>query len=324
MANPEHLEMLKKGVEVWNEWRKKNPGIEPSLRKANLFGKDLQNANFNDTNLRRAKLGKTNLTGASFRRADLRRAKLPEAIIRNADFTSAILIDTNFEKAVIMNCQVYGVSAWNINLMDADQKNLIISRKNSPILAVDHLEVAQFIYLLIKNEKIRNVIDTVGKKAVLVLGRFFPPERKNVLDSVADELRQFGFLPIIFDFEGSKERDFTETIQILAGLSLFVIVDITNPKSSPLELQATVPDYQIPFVPIIQKGESPFSMMTNLQSKYDWVLDTLEYETGDLLIKVLKDAVIDPAIEKYNQLQVTKTQKPRLRSAGDFLKNGGP
>jgi hypothetical protein len=30
---------------------------------------------------------------------------------------------------------------------------------------------------------------------------------------------------------------------ILAGLSCFVIADITNPRSAPLELQATVPNY---------------------------------------------------------------------------------
>src|SRR6266566_7635429 len=36
------------------------------------------------------------------------------------------------------------------------------------------------------------------------------------------------------------------------------LVGITNPKSSPLELQATVPDYMIPFVPLIQAGEQPF------------------------------------------------------------------
>jgi hypothetical protein len=31
MANPEHLEILKQGVEAWNEWREKNPDIEPDL-----------------------------------------------------------------------------------------------------------------------------------------------------------------------------------------------------------------------------------------------------------------------------------------------------
>src|SRR5690606_4807432 len=81
-----------------------------------------------------------------------------------------------------------------------------------------------------------------------------------------------GFLPIIFDFERATERDFTETIKILAGMALFVITDISNPRSNPLELQATVPDYMVPFVPILQKGEEPFAMFVDLQRKYRWVM----------------------------------------------------
>lgn len=79
----------------------------------------------------------------------------------------------------------------------------------------------------------------------------FTPERKTVLDALADELRKHNLLPIIFDFERSTNRDFTETVKILAGLSLFVIGDLTKPKSAPQEVTATVPDYQIPFVPIL-------------------------------------------------------------------------
>jgi hypothetical protein len=64
----------------------------------------------------------------------------------------------------------------------------------------------------------------------------------------------------------------------LKGIHLpesFVIADITNPSSSPLELQATVPDFMIPFVPILRKGETPSAMFANLQNKYDWVMDVL-------------------------------------------------
>jgi hypothetical protein len=67
-------------------------------------------------------------------------------------------------------------------------------------------------------------------------------ERKSVLDALRNALRSRGFLPIVFDFERPKGLDFTETIMTLAGMSCFVIADITNPKSAPLELQATVPD----------------------------------------------------------------------------------
>jgi len=40
MANPEHLEILKQGVEVRNKWRKAHPAVEPDLS-----GTDLSKAN---------------------------------------------------------------------------------------------------------------------------------------------------------------------------------------------------------------------------------------------------------------------------------------
>jgi hypothetical protein len=112
---------------------------------------------------------------------------------------------------------------------------------------------------------------------VLILGRF-SEDRKPILDALRDALRNKGFLPIVFDFERPKGRDFTETIKKLAGMSCFVIADITNPRSAPLELQAAFPDYMIPFVPILHDGESAFAMFANLQTKYDWVLGLLEYD----------------------------------------------
>jgi hypothetical protein len=155
---------------------------------------------------------------------------------------------------------------------------------------------------------------------VLILGRF-SEERKPVLDALRDALRNKGFLPIVFDFECPKERDFTETVKVLAGLSCFVIVDITNPRSAPLELQATVPDYMIPFVPILQEGESAFSMFSNLQTKYNWVLGTLMYDSCENLIKVLDDAVINPALEKRHELEVRKVQNTPARHVSDYSKH---
>ena len=63
--------------------------------------------------------------------------------------------------------------------------------------------MAQFIYLLIHNEKIRGVIDTIGKKGVLILGRF-AGERKDVLEALRTALRSRGFLPMVFDFENLR------------------------------------------------------------------------------------------------------------------------
>jgi len=84
-----------------------------------------------------------------------------------------------------------------------------------------------------------------------------------------------------------------------------------------------VPDYQIPFVPIIQEGEQPFSMMVDLQKKYNWVLDTLSYNSIETLTKAFKPAIIDPAIQKHNELGLIKAREPKIRSAIDFIEDKG-
>jgi hypothetical protein len=173
--------------------------------------------------------------------------------------------------------------------------------------------------LLLNNKKIRGVIDTIAKKVVLILGRF-TPERKVILNALRDELRHLNFLPIVFDFERPTAHDFTETIMTLAGLSCFIIADITNPKSSPLELHSTVPNYMTPFVPIIQEGEQPFAMFIDLQNRYhDWVLDTLLYDTPSNLINVLERAIVQPALERQAELLLIKAQQLRTRHIKDYL-----
>jgi len=228
------------------------------------------------------------------------------------------LVETILRDAVLTDCLIYGIAAWNVRLEGATQNSLIITPENEPHITVDNLKIAQFIYLLLNNQEIRDVIDTIGQKGVLILGRF-SEERKLVLDALREKLRTLNFLPIVFDFERSAERDFTETIMILAGLSCFIIADITNPKSTPLELQATVPNYMIPFVPIIQEGEQPFSMFQDLEGKYDWVLDILVYDTPSNLIKGLERAVVKPALEMRDELLSKKVEQLRTRHIEDYL-----
>jgi hypothetical protein len=140
-----------------------------------------------------------------------------------------------------------------------------------------------------------------------------------VLDAIREALRQRGYLPIMFDFERPTARDFTETIMTLAGMSLFIIADITNPKSSPLELQATVPNYMVPFAPIIQEGEQPFSMFLDLKNKHpDWVLDLLAYDSASTLVRKLRNAVIQPALKKHKELRAKKAEELRIRHVQDY------
>ena len=190
----------------------------------------------------------------------------------------------------------------------------VITPENEPTVTVDNIEVAQFIYLLLHNEKIRDVIDTIGKKGVLLLGRF-TEGRMMVLERLREKLRDLGFVPMVFNFDKPETKDFTETVRLLCNLSHFVIVDITNPRSAPLELQATVPDYMVPFAPILQHGEQPFSMFADLQNRYDWVLQAVVgYPSVDRLIEVLEDEIVRPAEAKFNELLARRTNELRVKN----------
>ena len=69
MANQEHLNMLKQGVEVWNQWRQEQQDVIPDLSGANLSGASLS----------RAKLSNAHLNGAYLSGASVTPEQLGEA-----------------------------------------------------------------------------------------------------------------------------------------------------------------------------------------------------------------------------------------------------
>ena len=330
MANPEHLEILKQGVEVWNAWREKEPSLVPDLTGAALRGANLEDANLKAANLGRADLSGANLNLADFTKADLRGvilddaqldsahldwadlreaslkranlfgAHLPHADLRGANLRFTNLIDADLTDADLTGCLVFGTSAWKLKLGGTKQRGLVITEfKDTSVVTVDDIEVAQFVYLLLNNEKIRDVLDTVTSKVVLILGRF-TPERKTVLDALREELRLRGYVPILFDFEPSARRDITETVTLLARMARFIIADLTNPSSIPKELEAIVPHLAVPVQPLLE-GDRPFAMFKDYW-KYDWVLPVHRYDGLNSLLATLADKVIVPAETMTNAL----------------------
>ncbi len=342
MANQEHVGIFKQGVEAWNQWRKENPSVRPDLREEDLQesdfnGVNLRNANLSGANLgradlrnvrlsgtdlsratliganlsgvrlrrdnfRRATLIGANLTGANLRRADLRRANLSDADLRRADLSRAILVETNLIRAKLTGCCIFGISAWNVKLEGATQDDLVITLPNEPTITVDNLEVAQFIYLLLNNKKIRDVIDTITSKVVLILGRF-TPERKTVLDALREELRKQNYLPILFDFEKPGSRNFTETVRTLAHLARFIIADLSDPSSIPQELQAIIPTLAVPVQPVLLEGKREYAMFIDFLHTYHWVLPVHYYLDQANLLTTLKEHVIAPAELKAQELE---------------------
>ena len=302
-----------------------------SLYHAQFVHSRLTSACFVGADLRRANFGEANLTAVYFDGADLSRAVLSDAKVSGATFTGAILqetllghldlshinfrgadltgadlqrallMGTNFEGATLSGCRVYGTSVWDVPLERAAQRNLVITPWDQPAIEVDNLEVAQFIYLLLNNQRIRDVIDTITSKVVLILGRF-TPERKCVLEAIREALRKSGRLPVLFDFDKPASQTTEETIATLAHMARFVVADLTDAKSVLQELRSIVPNSPSVVVqPIILASQEEPGMF-DFFLKFPWVLQLSPYSDAEALIAELDAKVVGPAERKANEL----------------------
>lgn len=333
MANQEHVDMLlRDGVETWNRWRSEHQDVVPDLGGADLFGADIFGADLHGANLVGAELAGVNLGGANlgganlsgadlsgadllsarlagtdFRGADLRKANFRGAYLGWATFvgarlsevnlTEVICVRTDFSGATLTGCNVYGISAWDVNLEGTVQADLHIKpwEHEESLITVDNLEVAQFLYLLLHNENMRAVLDTITSKVVLILGRF-SDERKPVLDALREALRSHpnGYIPVLFDFEPQTDRPVLETVKTLANLSRFVIADLTDPHMVRAELTAIVPNVPtVPVQPIVQ-GDAALPTEHESWALYRSVLPVYRHADLPHLLAHLTDSVISP------------------------------
>lgn len=272
------------------------------LRGAKLTDANLSGANLQEAQLLKASLVRANLTGVNLSLASLAEADLSHSTLRHAWLTGTVCVRTKFDYADLTGCQVYGLATWDISLVECKQADLVITPNDVARVTVDHLPVAQFMYLLLHNPSIRDVIDTVSKKVVLILGRF-TAERKIVLEALRGALRARGYSPVMFDFERPASRDLTETIRILAGLARFVIADITDAKSIPQELLAIVPDLpSVPVQPLLSSSQREYAMFEDFR-RYPWVLPAAMYDDSADLVAKLDESIIRPAELKAQQYQ---------------------
>jgi hypothetical protein len=165
---------------------------------------------------------------------------------------------------------------------------------------------------MLHNVKIRHVIDTVTSKVVLILGRF-TLERKNVLDELRETLRAHNYVPVLFDFEGPSERNFIETVTLLARMARFVIADVTEPASIPDELRAFVPDVAVPVQPLLAQDAPLFATFPSF-GRYHWVLPVYRYASLKDLLDTMQDKVIAPSEAKVTELRSHATGERRILS----------
>jgi hypothetical protein len=120
MANKDHLEILKKGVETWNKWREEHNVAAPDLSNIHLQSADLSNANLSLTNLSNATLRFANLFNANLSKANLTRAILIHARLSYAYLAGTDLRDADLRYSTLFNANFHDVKLTGADFWDVE------------------------------------------------------------------------------------------------------------------------------------------------------------------------------------------------------------
>ena len=136
MANPEHVEILKQGVEVWNQWREENPDVRPDLQRIEMKGCQLtginfreailDEANFMNSNLSNSNMYQASLSVASFRQAILNDVILNEANLSRADLVWADLRESGLVKTDLFDSDLRSTIFAGAQLKEANFDNAVL------------------------------------------------------------------------------------------------------------------------------------------------------------------------------------------------------
>ena len=272
---------------------------ESRLSRASFDSAQIEDSDFTNCSLRQSSFKRARVSATTFRGADL----------TDADLQESVLLGTDFRDARLVGCRVYGTAGWSVNTAGATQSGLLITPAGEAKITVDEIEMAQFIHMLLDNRKFRKLMDAVSSKLVLVLGRF-TSERMRIVTALRLELRTRDYAPVVFDFEPAASRDLGETVSTLAHMSRFVIVDITDARSVPHELQMIIPELAVPVVPLILAGESVYALFESFR-KYSWVLKPVSYGSVQELKSILDAQVIRPAEIAVTAIRNHRLSKPQ-------------
>ncbi len=324
MANQDQIEILKKGVDYWNNWRKVYPKKIIDLQgfdfttiekkysydtNGNKYECQLWRINFNDANLSNSifshiyfletDFSNSNLEGSYFNDCMLKACNLSNSNMQNSNLKGCKFVLSNLSHSNLSESQVFGSSVWKTKLDGAIQRNLVITSPTQSTITLDDIELAQFIYNLISSEKLTKQINTINQKVVLILGRF-QPKQKKIIDSIRSIVRRKNFIPIVFDFK-NPDRTVDETVGLLARMSRFVIADLTNAKSILQELRGFVPDLpSVPVLPIIHESDFEHGML-DFFKRFPWFLNIERYRSEKQLTENFDELIISPVDDYLNK-----------------------
>ena len=156
------------------------------------------------------------------------------------------LVGALFRVNEITETVVYGIAVWDLVTSDEMKQSKLVIEKTYEFysdliqqgkipMTVDDIELAQFVYYLNDHKKMRDTLNILNDKGVLLLGRFKDGGLER-LYSIREWLQRKGYMAMIFDFARPDNLSLTETVVTMAGLSKFIFVDLSG-ASVPAELQ---------------------------------------------------------------------------------------
>ncbi|MDJ0511350.1 MAG: pentapeptide repeat-containing protein [Crocosphaera sp.] len=131
MANTEQLEILRKGIDTWNQWRKQQRDVQVDLSEANLSEANLSGANLREANLSGADLSGANLSraslnyGSNLSQANLIGINLSQANLSGINLSQANLSGANLREANLSRANLSGA-----NLGKVDLSKVVFSQAN--------------------------------------------------------------------------------------------------------------------------------------------------------------------------------------------------
>lgn len=226
--NPDHLEILKQGVRVWNQWRKENPKIRPNLQGVDFTDESFRETPLWDERYKFIHLYEINFSGADCRAADFSgafcgAADFSGAYCGDANFSGANCRSANFSGAYCIGANFSGAACWSSNFSDARCWGANFTGTNLSLCNLRDCNVTDVLYekRLLKNR-------CHGIRAAECYGdakfRRYVTDQ-DYLDQLASELRP----PKEIKFSEKLQRifgGFSKSVSWVAGLIIGLVLSL--------------------------------------------------------------------------------------------------
>jgi uncharacterized protein YjbI with pentapeptide repeats len=285
----------------------------------NLRDSVFENAHFEEGDFSRADFSGATFLGTKFNKTILTGANFDGATFVNCNLNRVNLVGAAFHVREISETVVYGIASWDLRTSDdMKQSKLVIERtydlysdlvrQGKVPMMVDDIELAQFVYYLSNHKKMRDALNILNDSGVLLLGQFKNGGLER-LYSLREWFQRKGYMAMIFDFARPDNLSLTETVVTMAGLSKFVVVDLSG-SSVPAELQAILSQIK---KPVLAFGD-PYALFPDLADQSSAV--AVESDAAHLL-SALEEKL--PVIERLHAERImqlarryAKAEKARL------------